>query len=332
MNFIKLIVILSFLFLANLNGEETQKENTPKEVYTYVNIDANVNDTTILLDGKEIGKTPIASYKVQANKPLQLTAIADKNYYEKDIVKTVTLRENTQKDVDFKFTKAKAKLFFIGEKAQLFINNKFIKELHEENRVITVDADKNVEIYLEDNYRSRMLFKDIKANQLLEIPYKLILIPKDLRLFTTTVDNLMWEDTKHAAEVKVDWITAKEYCEDLDIAGITDWEMPTIEELKSLEEKYKDKIYYGHGKTFYWSNKTSESKDKIWSYAEVVDFEKGKIKRPIKDIPNGYIRCVRKIGDVTAITVSDPNNEEEEKPNLGYDPELTKDLQQYMLK
>ena len=41
------------------------------------------------------------------------------------------------------------------------------------------------------------------------------------------IEDLMWEDTKHASGVKVDWFQAKMYCEDLNLAGIRGWKMPT---------------------------------------------------------------------------------------------------------
>lgn len=335
---IKYMICLIFLFIgtlyANENSLEKKQEPLKKVEYAFIDIDSNVKNTSVFLDNKEIGKTPIKAFRVEAGKELQLIGVANKEYYEKNILKKLTLIKNTQKKISYRFKKAKAKLFLIGDKAQFFINNKFIKELNEENRVTTIDAGKNVEIYLEDEYRSRTLFEDIKANQFYDIKYTLLNIPKDVRLFTTTVENLMWEDTKHASGVKTDWDEAKRYCEDLDLAGIKDWQLPTLQQLKRLEEKYKDKMYHGHGKTFYWSDKTSESKNGVWTYASAVNFETGRVTTPVKEVQSGYVRCVKQLGEATQIVVNEEKTKElqDKKPDLGYDPELTKDLDKYMLK
>jgi len=338
MRFFRNIVLFSLLFIgisfANEIATNSKKEPEKKIEYAFIDIDSNVKDTPIFLDNKEIGKTPMKAFRVEAGKELLLKGIANKEYYDRDIIKKVTLIKNTQKKLFYKFEKAQAKLFLIGDKAQLFINNKFIKELNEENRVTNIDAGKNIEIYLEDGYKSRMLFKDIKANQFYDVKYTLLNIPKDVRLFTTTVENLMWEDTKHASGVKLDWDGAKEYCEDLDLAGIKDWQMPSLDQLQRLEAKYKDKMYHGYGKTFYWSDKTSESKNGIWNYASAVNFDTGRVTTPIKEIGNGYVRCVKELGAATQIVVNEEKTQQlkEQKPDLGYDPALTKDLDKYMLK
>jgi len=335
-NFIKVITLFSLLFIAASYADEQMDKKEKKEVfYTYINVDANVKGTPIFLDGKRIGKTPIKAYKIEARKVYELKAVANKDYYEKDLIKTINVRKNMQKDFMFNFKKAKTKLFLIGEKAHLFINNKFIKALNESNRVVTTDAGKNVEIYLEDNYKTRTLFKDLKANQIYEIPYTLIYIPKDIRLLTTTIEDLMWEDTKHAAKVQVNWLQANLYCEDLDLAGIRGWKMPTLEQLQVLQKKYKDKIYHGHGKTFYWSSDTSKSKNEIWDYASAVNFKRGKVSKPIKESSTGYIRCVKELGDSTEVhreNDAKKKGEQDQNKEIGYDPESTKNLKRFMLK
>jgi len=333
--FIKIIVLCSLLLSGSVFALEKEVNQKEKEVvYTYINVDANVKDTPILLDGKEIGKTPLRAYKIEAGKDLELKLLANKDYYEKDLIKTINVRKNIQKDFMFNFEKAKAKLFLVGDKAHLFIDNKFIKALNEENRIIETDAGENVELYLEDNYKTRTLFKDLKAKQFYEISYTLLNIPKDIRLLTTTIENLMWEDTKHAAGVQLDWEQAKIYCEDLNVAGLKGWKIPTLKQLERLQEKYKDKMYHGHGKTFYWSDKLSDSKNGIWNYASAVNFETGRVTTPVKEIATGYVRCVKELGDTTEIVVEEETKDgnKEEIPDYGYDPELTKDLKKYMLK
>ncbi len=348
MGVVRYMVLWSLFLSGIVYGAEDEKKPENKELkkveYSYINIDANVSNTPIFINNEEIGKTPIKAYKIEAGKPLEIKAIVDKKYYKKDLVKKLTLIKNTQKDIFFKFEKGQSKLLFIGDKAQLFIDNKFIRELNENNRVVKVDAGKNVEIHFEDGYKTRTLFKDIKVNQFYEVPYTLIYIPKDIRLYTSVVENLMWEDTRHAADIKIDWNHAKEYCEDLKLAGFTDWELPSIEQLTRLEQKYKDKIYYGYGKTFYWSSKITLSANEIWEYSDSRDFEKSKTRKPITEIPAGYVRCVRKLDD--AGYKEDKKTAQENKEEIidekilrqrriekfGYDPEMTKDLKKFMLK
>lgn len=335
--------LVTSLAIAENNTSKKNAELPNTSTYAFINIDSNVPATTILLNNEEIGKTPIRSFKVEAEKDFNLTALADTNYYEGNLQKRLNLRKNTVKDVSFKLKKAKVKRVFVGPKAHLYINNKFIKSLNENNRLVEFETGKNIEIYLEDKHKVRTFYKDIDTSKpFSEIIYTLIHIPKDVRLYTTTVENLMWEDTKHAADTKTDWQEAKTYCDELKLAEFTDWELPQIEQLNRLEEKYKDKIYYGYGDSFYWSNDTSVSKNQIWGYSDSKDFGKGTTRKPIKELPIGYVRCVRVLEpmDESMIDKSETNSTnpmnkkilQEINKEIGYDPDLTKDLKNFMLK
>ncbi len=262
----------------------------------YINIISNVKDTTIFLDAKKIGKTPITQYKVTPNKTLYIDAIVDKEYYKEDIKTILKVNNQTIPTLRLQFQKAKAKIFFVGDDAQLYINDKFIKKLNDSNRVILVDADKNMKIRLVNGYDSISFTKDIKAKTFNTIKYTLLKIPKEVRLYTSNINNLMWEDTLEAANKNVNWKQAFLYCENLQYGKYDDFRLPTIDELDELYE-YKDKIYNGFGGKFYWSSTTFQDKYKIWDYSRVKNFENGIVKKSIKEFEKGRVRCVRDINN-----------------------------------
>ena len=150
---IVLLVISSFLY-----GAENK---------AYVNIISNAENTVIWLDGKNIGEAPILQYEVKPNQAIYLQAIVDKNYYKRDIKTTIKVNSKTIPTFSLKFEKAQAKIFFVGADAELYIDDKFIKKLEDTNRVVTVEANKNTKINLEDGYARTEMFKDIKAAQML---------------------------------------------------------------------------------------------------------------------------------------------------------------------
>ena len=115
----------------------------------------------------------------------------------------------------------------------------------------------------------------------------------------TVKDNhtgLEWQDNSDAKTIKRDWQGAKEYCQELTLAGFSDWRLPTIKELQSIVDikRYKPAIK----KTFkyvttsaypYWSS--SEDVSAI-NYAWRVSFYTGSINHASKS--NEYfVRCVR---------------------------------------
>jgi len=277
---IVLLVISSFLY-----GAENK---------AYVNIISNAENTVIWLDGKNIGEAPILQYEVKPNQAIYLQAIVDKNYYKRDIKTTIKVNSKTIPTFSLKFEKAQAKIFFVGADAELYIDDKFIKKLEDTNRVVTVEANKNTKINLEDGYARTEMFKDIKANTLNTLQYTLITIPKEVRLYTSTVNELMWEDTKEAVNTDINWEKAYKYCQNLKIADYEDFRMPTIEELQELYDN-KDAIYNGFGGKFYWSDTTFQSDKKIWDYSSVKNFEDGEESRSIKEFDQGRVRCVRDI-------------------------------------
>jgi len=278
----KICIILSLLI--NILYADANK--------AFVNIISNAEKAEIFLDGKKIGTTPIKQYEVKPNTSIVLDAVADKNYYKKDIKTTIKVNSETIPTINVKFQKAEAEIFLVGAKAELYIDDKFIKILQDTNRVVQLEANKNTKIKLIDGDSRLEMVKDIKANTLNTIKYELITIPKDIRLYTVTINDLMWEDTKEAANTNVNWEDANRYCENLEIAHYNDFRLPTIEELQELYDN-KDEIYNGYGGKFYWSDVTFTSEKKIWDYSQVKNFDDGLEKRSVKEFEEGRVRCVR---------------------------------------
>lgn len=324
------IVLFFSLFISSLTANEI--------LSSYLNITSNVKDTTIFLDNKKIGNTPISLYELTPNKTYLVKAVADKKYYKKDLYKFVTVLNNNIPTINFEFEKAKAKVFFVGVTAELYINGDYITKLQDDNRVHELDADKNATIKLVDKEKRVTLYKKLETNQSYKIKYQLINIPKDIRIYTTTINDLMWEDTKHAKNTPLTWEEATDYCNFLRIGEFEDWRLPTIEELDFLYTKHNDKIYNGFSESFYWSQTTTQSDSKIWQYSEVKEFTTGKKRKPVVEIDTGIVRCVR---DVTPeqnikdtnrtqniVTVLNETNQTVET----YDENLTKNLERFMLK
>ena len=70
---------------------------------------------------------------------------------------------------------------------------------------------------------------------------------------------LMWQQT--TAPGIYTWEQALEYCKSLDLAGFTDWRLPTIKELASIVDysRYKPAIdtdYFPDTVEYYWSSTT----------------------------------------------------------------------------
>ena len=282
----KKLWIIVFLIITNYLSANTNK--------AYINIISNVENTTIFLDGKNIGNTPIKQYEVVPNKAIYLKAIVDTEYYRRNIKTTIKVNSKTIPTFSLKFQKAISKVFFVGDDAELYINDKFIKKLNDTNRVVTMEAGKNIKIRLLNGESEVTFIKDIKAKTANTLKYKLITTPKEVRLYTSTVNNLMWEDTKEAANTNINWDKANTYCANLKIAHFYDFRLPTINELTELYE-HKDKIYNGHGGKFYWSSSTFKDEHKVWDYSVVKNFEDGQNQKSIKEFEEAKVRCVRDI-------------------------------------
>lgn len=280
------IFLLLFILITNYLNANTHK--------AYINVISNVENTTIFLDGKNIGETPIKQYEVIPNKPILLKAVVDTNYYRRNIKTTITVNNKTIPTFSLQFQKAVSKIFFVGDAAELYINDKFVKKLNDTNRVVNVETGKSIKIRLLDGESEVTFIKDIKAKTLNTLKYKLTTTPKEVRLFTSTLNNLMWEDTKDAVNTNINWAKANTYCANLKIAHYEDFRLPTINELQELYEN-KDLIYNGYGGKFYWSDAEFKDNQKIWTYSVGKNFEDGTNQKSIKEFEQARVRCVRDI-------------------------------------
>lgn len=293
----KKALLVFVLFITTLLADENR---------AFINIISNAEDTTIFLDGKNIGKTPIKQYEVIPNKSIRLQAVVDKKYYTKDIDTQIKVNTHTIPTFDLKFKKATTQLFLVGDDAELYIDGTFIKELNDSNRVITVDTDQRKNFKLEDGDARTNINKDVRSDGIETVKYKLKMIHKDVRVYTETINDLMWEDTKEAVNTPINWKKAVAYCKDFEKGSYTDFRLPTIEELDELYEN-KDFIYNGFGGIFYWSSDTTIDDLKIWEYSKVKDFEDGTNRNVVKEFENGRVRCVRDITEYEKQMIREEN-------------------------
>lgn len=104
---------------------------------------------------------------------------------------------------------------------------------------------------------------------------------------------LMWQRVDNNRTYE--WEDACEYCEDLNLAGYSDWELPDILQLRTLiDADHFPKIntaYFTNCKSypFYWSGSTvSHYTENAW----YVGFDYGVVNHNLKD-NTYYVRCVR---------------------------------------
>jgi len=125
----------------------------------------------------------------------------------------------------------------------------------------------------------------------------LIMIGFSLGLANVVLDKktgLMWQDNAAAKSVKRDWNGAKKYCQDLKLAGHSDWFLPTHEQLQTITDKSRynpaiDRRFKNIISSRYWSSSpdVSDSND-AWR----VSFKHGGSYRSDK-ADNYYVRCAR---------------------------------------
>lgn len=103
---------------------------------------------------------------------------------------------------------------------------------------------------------------------------------------------LIWQQGEGGA---MGWTKAFPYCENLSLAGYTDWRLPNIKELESLVDKTRqnptlDQAFFpdAHASP-YWSSTTHPSQPK---FAWHMDFSNGRVSNNTKYY-SMYARCVR---------------------------------------
>jgi len=121
---------------------------------------------------------------------------------------------------------------------------------------------------------------------------------------------LMWQDNGEVNTTALDWQGAINYCENLELAGYTNWHLPNVNELLSITvTHYQTKIearfvpssltpviYYNfknihESNLHYWSATTSKSTTtNAWAVDFITSEDKGQSKSSIN-----AVRCVRPI-------------------------------------
>ena len=107
-----------------------------------------------------------------------------------------------------------------------------------------------------------------------------------------TKTGLMWQDDVVGSTM--DWSTAITTCENLTLGGYSDWRLPNIRELKSIDDRTRANPAISPNFTaiapgYCWSSTTYASDS---SYAWGVDFNLGNDVWDDKT-DSSYVRCVR---------------------------------------
>jgi hypothetical protein len=119
---------------------------------------------------------------------------------------------------------------------------------------------------------------------------------KEERLTVTDSETgLMWQRGEPG---EMNWEAAKSYCQNLSLAGYTDWQLPDKETLQQMfayskgghySEAELRRMFPGIHSSYYWSSATYV---RYTSVAWGVSFSSGSVGNDLKGL-NYYVRCVR---------------------------------------
>ena len=110
------------------------------------------------------------------------------------------------------------------------------------------------------------------------------------------VHNLYWQDTKDNIAILKSQEGAVKYCENLNLSGYSDWELPTREQYKYIIDKTrKDELMINRRFEYiladdYWTQDTRWQSFNRYGY--YIFFKSGTIYFNNKTYPR-YVRCVR---------------------------------------
>jgi len=107
--------------------------------------------------------------------------------------------------------------------------------------------------------------------------------------------NLMWENSIHSRDIKVDYKEAFNYCKNIKTGTFQDWRLPTLIELLTLVDytkahpAIKKEITLLNQKKMYWSNtRYVDESNAFWG----VRFKDGSTKNSSSNYDR-FVRCVR---------------------------------------
>ena len=110
---------------------------------------------------------------------------------------------------------------------------------------------------------------------------------------TVQEGNLMWQDDESAKSVEKNWQGAIDYCQNLNLAGHSDWRLPSFDELRTIVDKNNHPAIKSEFKNtasdVYWSSTPVAGNS---YYAWGIYFDGGYESSYDKDA-NVYVRCVR---------------------------------------
>jgi len=112
---------------------------------------------------------------------------------------------------------------------------------------------------------------------------------------TDSTNNLMWQDNVAVTSgITYTWADAIAYCENLDLAGFTDWRLPSINELRSIVDygAYNPTMYSIFKNVAAKSHWTSTTYNNNTSYAIFMDLRFGYTSGSPKTT-SFTVRCVR---------------------------------------
>ena len=130
----------------------------------------------------------------------------------------------------------------------------------------------------------------------ISIAFSVFVSTKDIKkeIVVDSNTNLMWQDNTDVQNIKIKWIEAIDYCENLTLAGFDNWRLPNIVELKSILDLDKLEpaiidVFVNTSSSFYWSSTSGKS----FTYgAWGVDFYDGIVDWNVKSRIY-LVRCVR---------------------------------------
>jgi hypothetical protein len=117
---------------------------------------------------------------------------------------------------------------------------------------------------------------------------------KRTQTVTQTPEALMWQDDEQASGQNMSYKSALSYCESLGLNEMTDWRMPTRQELLRIVDTQRTPTIFpvfAHTATeCYWAT-SKEQNDRV----SFIDFVSGKSMNVIGLDYSCFVRCVRKM-------------------------------------